>query len=74
MASMSNARIILKDVMLDHYATTDPRGVVCACGVWLDDFDQYVSHVTRWQADAIEAGRNLSAMPGRITVRDAALL
>ena len=76
MASMTTtARIVLKDVMLDHYLTMgDPRGVECSCGAWLDDFDQYVSHLTRRQADAIEAGRNPSAPVGRLTVRDAALL
>ena len=40
----------------------------------LGDFDQYVSHLTRRQADAIEAGRNPSAPVGRLTIRDAALL
>lgn len=75
MASMSNARIVLKDAMLDHYLKPgDPRGLGCICGIWLDDFDQYVSHLTRRQADAMEAGRNPSAPAGRLTVRDAALL
>ena len=70
----TNARIVLKDVMLDHYAYFDTPWVECGCGARLDDFDQYVSHLTRRQADAIEAGRNPAAPAGRITVRDAALL